>query len=208
MSTAIIDERQEIEEMLDTLSEEHLSEVLNFLRYLLFKQTQIASGPYQVVDNFEGLWADYEISEADIAAARQELWANFGNKDISLIWYLAQPRKLSGAIRQVFQEADQGQAQILVPSIVLIEVIYIGDRQRIPASLVNRLFKIEDEAAGAAYQIVPLSKAVAVTARDFGPAVIPEMADRIIAATARHLDLPLLSSDAAIIDSGLVKIYS
>jgi PIN domain nuclease of toxin-antitoxin system len=124
----------------------------------------------------------------------------------SLIWHLAQPRKLSGEIRRVFQEADQGQTQIFVPSIVLIEVIYIGDRQRIPASLVNHLFKI-DEAGSAAYQIVPLSKAVALTARDFGPAVIPEMADRIIAATARHLDLPLLSSDATIIASGMVKIY-
>jgi PIN domain nuclease of toxin-antitoxin system len=125
----------------------------------------------------------------------------------SLIWHLAQPRKLSAEVRRVFQKADQGQAQILIPSIVLIEVIYIGDRQHIPASLVNRLFKIEDEAANAAYQIVPLSKAVAVIARDFGPAVIPEMADRIIAATARYLDLPLLSSDTAIIESGLVKIY-
>src|SRR5262245_37871494 len=120
----------------------------------------------------------------------------------SLIWHLSQPRKLSAEIRQVFQKADQGQAQILAPSIVLIEMIFIGDRQRIPASLVNRLFKI-DEAADAAYQIIPLSKAVAVTARDFGPAVIPELADRIIAATARYLDLPLLTSDTSIIESGM-----
>jgi PIN domain nuclease of toxin-antitoxin system len=124
----------------------------------------------------------------------------------SLIWHLTQPRKLPSKIRRVFQEADQGQAQILVPSIVLIEVIFIGDRQRIPTSLVNRLFNM-DEAANAAYQVVPLSKAVAVTARDFGPAVIPEMADRIIAATAKHLALPLLTSDTAILESGLVKVY-
>jgi hypothetical protein len=39
-----------------------------------------ATGPYQVVDNFEGLWADYAISEADIAAARQELWATLDVK--------------------------------------------------------------------------------------------------------------------------------
>lgn len=124
----------------------------------------------------------------------------------SLIWHLSQPRKLSTKIRRVFQEADQGQAQILVPSIVLMEVIFIGDRQRIPEALVNRLFKI-DEVAGAAYQVVPLSKAVAVTAHDFGPAVIPEMADRIIAATAKYLNLPLLTFDPAIIESGLVKVY-
>jgi len=82
MPTAIVRERQEIEEMLDSLSEENLNELLNFLHYLLFKQNQIAAGPYQVVDQFEGLWADYDISEADIAAARQELWANFGHKNV------------------------------------------------------------------------------------------------------------------------------
>ncbi|HXV44436.1 MAG TPA: hypothetical protein VEC96_15335 [Anaerolineae bacterium] len=79
MHTTIVHERQEIEEMLDTLSDENLNELLNFLHYLLFKQNQTATGPYQVVDKFEGLWADYAITEADIAAARQEMWANFGH---------------------------------------------------------------------------------------------------------------------------------
>jgi hypothetical protein len=82
MPTTIVDERQEIEEMLDTLSEENLSEVVHYLRYLLFKQTQTATNSYEIVDNFEGLWADYAINEADIAAARQELWTNFGHKDV------------------------------------------------------------------------------------------------------------------------------
>ena len=123
----------------------------------------------------------------------------------SLIWHLSQPRKLSSRIRRIFQEADQGQSQILVPSIVLIEVIFIGDRQRIPASLVTRLFNI-DESTNAAYQVMPLSKGVAVTAREFGPAAIPEMADRIIAATANYLELPLLTSDKVIVESGLVKV--
>lgn len=124
----------------------------------------------------------------------------------SIIWYLSQPRKLSTKARRVFQQADQGQAQILIPSIVLVEVIFIGDRRRIPASLVNGLFNI-DEGNNANYRIAPLSKAVAVVVRDFGPAAIPEMADRIIAATARHLNLPLLTSDSVIINSGLVKVY-
>ena len=124
----------------------------------------------------------------------------------SIIWYLSQPRKLSAKVRRIFRETDQGQVQILIPSIVLIEMIFIGNRQRIPASLVNRLFNI-DEGANTNYRIAPLSKAVAVTARDFGPAAIPEMADRIIAATARQLDLPLITSDPAIIASELVRIY-
>lgn len=124
----------------------------------------------------------------------------------SIIWYLSQPRKLTSRVRRVFQDADRGQTQILVSSIVLLEAIFIGDRQRIPASLVNRLFNI-DEAPNAAYRVVPLSKAIAVAARYFGPVAIPEMADRIIAATAKSLNLPLLTSDQAIIESELVEVY-
>jgi predicted nucleic acid-binding protein len=43
-------------------------------------------------------------------------------------------------------------------------------------------------------------------AKDFGPAAVPEMPDRIIAATARALDVPLLTTDPAIAESGLVKV--
>lgn len=41
--------------------------------------------------------------------------------------------------------------------------------------------------------------------RTIGPAAIPELSDRIIAATALALDLPLLTTDSAIIDSGLAE---
>jgi predicted nucleic acid-binding protein len=40
---------------------------------------------------------------------------------------------------------------------------------------------------------------------DFGPSAVPKLADRIIAATARALNLPLLTTDPEIAASGLVK---
>jgi PIN domain nuclease of toxin-antitoxin system len=46
--------------------------------------------------------------------------------------------------------------------------------------------------------IYPLNKAVALALSSFGPAVIPELADRIIAVTAVHLNLPLLTVDSSI----------
>ncbi len=41
---------------------------------------------------------------------------------------------------------------------------------------------------------------------DFGPVSVPELADRVIAATARALGLPLLTTDPAIAESGLVEV--
>ena len=74
--------RQEIEQLLDILPEDSLPEVLSFLQYLAFKQQQAMTGPYQVVEQFEGIWEGHEITEEDIAEARQELWGNFGNRDL------------------------------------------------------------------------------------------------------------------------------
>ena len=51
-----------------------------------------------------------------------------------------------------------------------------------------------------------LDVAVARAVADFGLSAVPELADRIIAATARALNLPLLTTDPAIAASGLVKV--
>jgi predicted nucleic acid-binding protein len=53
---------------------------------------------------------------------------------------------------------------------------------------------------------VPLDVRVARAVSEFGPSAVPELADRIVAATARALNLPLLTTDPTIEESGLVKV--
>jgi hypothetical protein len=62
------------------------------------------------------------------------------------------------------------------------------------------------EDASATIYITSLNLAVAIAMSEFGPAAIPEMVDRVIAATVRALNAPLLTTDLVIIESGLVKI--
>ncbi|HFD39583.1 MAG TPA: PIN domain-containing protein [Anaerolineae bacterium] len=123
----------------------------------------------------------------------------------ALIWHMAQSRKLSRKAKRAFHQAEEGLAQILVPSIVLVECAFIFTRNRIPYHILEQVFAIT-EAQDANLRVVPLDLAIAHATRDFGPASVPEMADRIIAATARSLHLPLLTTDAAITASGLVQV--
>jgi PIN domain nuclease of toxin-antitoxin system len=51
---------------------------------------------------------------------------------------------------------------------------------------------------GENYQLAPLNLAVTEGLRQIPRAVVPDMPDRIIAATALVMDLPLLSTDAKI----------
>ncbi|MBC8264822.1 MAG: PIN domain-containing protein [Anaerolineales bacterium] len=123
----------------------------------------------------------------------------------SITWQLAEDRHLSRRARKIFESADEGHVQVLVPSIVLVEAIFLMQRQRIPKSRVSQLFELSED-ADANFYVVPLNMAVAQAVSDFGPAAIPDMPDRIIAATARALNLPLITVDPIIAESDLLEV--
>lgn len=122
-----------------------------------------------------------------------------------LVGYLGKDRHLPRAARAGFDSAKQGRAQILVPSIVLVETLFLVQRQRISQAIADELILLSDVSDSAMY-VVPLDMSVVRSMQDFGPAAVPEMADRVIAATARSLSLPLLTVDHAIAASGLVEV--
>ena len=122
-----------------------------------------------------------------------------------LVWYLAGDRRLPKATKSAFEAAKQGRSQILIPSIALVEVLFLLQRKRIPESVVRDLLSLP-EMTDAELCVVPLNMAVVRAMQDFGPAAVPELADRVIAATARALGLPLLTVDPVIAESGLVEV--
>ena len=124
-----------------------------------------------------------------------------------LIWYLAKHRRLPRRVRAVFEAGKQGNAQALVPSICLIETLYLLQRQRVKANVV-RAVMAHPETHDAAIFVVPLDMKVANAVADFGPAVVTDLPDRVIAATARAYGLPLLSTDHAIAESGMVEVIN
>jgi PIN domain nuclease of toxin-antitoxin system len=56
-----------------------------------------------------------------------------------LIWALSNDPQLSTAAQVAFAEADAGQAIIIIPPIVAIEMIYLSERGRIPLPLCRYL---------------------------------------------------------------------
>jgi len=123
-----------------------------------------------------------------------------------IIWYFTEDeRRMPKAARAAFKAVGDGTAQVLIPSIVLVEAPFLAERQRVPRAILAELMALSD-APTSSICVVPLDLAVARAVSDFGPAAVPELADRIIAATARALNLPLLTTDPAIAASGLVKV--
>ena len=122
-----------------------------------------------------------------------------------LLWHMAQDRHLPKAAKSVFAASETGRVQILVPSMVLVETVFLLQRQRIKQATLDQLLQLSEDPA-ASICVVPLDMNVVQAVADFGPASVPELADRIIAATARALGLPLLTTDPAIAKSGLVEV--
>lgn len=122
-----------------------------------------------------------------------------------LLWYLTDDRRLPKAVSKVYDATEKGRAQVLVPSIVVVEAIFLLQRQRIVQSVLDQLLHLPEEPTATLY-VTPLNLAVVLAVNAFGPAAIAELADRIIAATAYTLSLPLLTTDHVIIESNLVKV--
>jgi len=81
-----------------------------------------------------------------------------------------------------------------------MEVMYLFEKNRIEIGLLQTENLMESQN----YQFEPLSFEILKTASVIDD--IPELHDRLIAATARHLDLPLITNDPVIMKSRFVQI--
>jgi predicted nucleic acid-binding protein len=97
---------------------------------------------------------------------------------------------LSPQARAIFREADLGRVQIIIPAMVLVEVMYLAERNRITTQLAEVIALVK---ASTNYIIVPLDEIVISVAQTL-PTVI-ELHDRLIAATAKALDIALITKD-------------
>jgi PIN domain nuclease of toxin-antitoxin system len=124
----------------------------------------------------------------------------------ALIWYLYGDSRLSQTARQFMSTAsDEGQ-QLAVSSITLVEMVYLIEKGRIAAESLSVTISALNSHQNALTEI-PLGIGVVRAMSTTDAAQIPDMPDRIIAATAVYLQVPLISRDARIRVSSLQTIW-
>lgn len=123
-----------------------------------------------------------------------------------LIWYLEDSPRLSPAAREAFDACDRGEALIFVPTICLVEIVYLEEKGRIPSELRAQL-QAHLQAGITGLLLAPLTREVAEALPQVPRAEVPDMPDRIIAATAVELGLPLISRDRRIELSAVETIW-
>ncbi|APB34840.1 PilT protein domain protein [Gloeomargarita lithophora Alchichica-D10] len=110
------------------------------------------------------------------------------------VWYILQPERLSNAALKALEYTVNGGEIIYLYSISTVEICFLIERGRLPAIVLERLTKAINQ-PDSSVVIVPLDQAISLTVRQIDRATVPEMPDRIIAATALHLKIPLITRD-------------
>jgi predicted nucleic acid-binding protein len=109
-------------------------------------------------------------------------------------------RKSGTNVKQILTDAENGNAVVHVPAIVFAEILYLSEKKPIVLTLSdveNHLSKFPN------FRSQELSFEIVKTAETITD--IPELHDRLIAATAKHLGLKLITNDPKIQNSAFVK---
>lgn len=119
---------------------------------------------------------------------------------VTIVRHFSQHGEIGEAAARILDPSDENEDLFVVSVISLMEVMYLAERNRIQVNLDDTLAKIE---ASANYAIIDLNADIlrTTTTVDF-----PELHDRLILATAKWLDIPVLSSDRAFGNVDDVKV--
>ena len=112
----------------------------------------------------------------------------------TIIWYLRSPEKLSTNAVTSLDNALNNDESIFISAISLVEMNYLVEKNRIPTSSLEQLLQLIDDSL-VKLVVVPLDTPVAKAFTQIPREIVPEMGDRIIAATSLYLDLPLVTKD-------------
>lgn len=124
----------------------------------------------------------------------------------ALHWYLFDDHQLSNTARDFLDQAQANQDVVAVSSITIIELTYLTEKKRVSAELLPRVLEVLADPTTIFYEI-SLDNAVARAVSRISREQVPDMPDRIIAATALYLNVPVISRDSKIKLSTIETIW-
>ena len=124
----------------------------------------------------------------------------------AMLWYIFTDPRLSHTARRTIENAMASGDQIAISSITLAEIIYLSEKGRVHSDTFTRLL-LALENPDPLFVEVPFDRHIAEAMRKVERNEIPDLPDRIIAATGLHLGVPVITADRKIRLSGVSTIW-
>jgi PIN domain nuclease of toxin-antitoxin system len=123
----------------------------------------------------------------------------------ALLWFLFNPKRLSHAAHSALTAAESSGA-VYASTISVIEVRYLVEKSRIPSETYDDLvMAIHDP--DIALTLLPIDLDISLAIERIPRDTVPDLPDRIIAATALSHSLPLVTADRKIRASRITTIW-
>jgi PIN domain nuclease of toxin-antitoxin system len=124
----------------------------------------------------------------------------------AVIWYLYSDPRLGREASALIDQTVADGDFIGVSAISLAEMVYLMEKGRLPSNvLMDTIAAIVD--SNTVLKQIAVHEAVVLKMNEVPRNDIPDLPDRIIAATARYYDVPILSRDRRIRSSSVQSIW-
>jgi PIN domain nuclease of toxin-antitoxin system len=118
----------------------------------------------------------------------------------ALAWFISEDKRLSPTATEILCQAESGEVQVLIPTLVIAELTHIAQKKKIAVTIETLLEKINK---GDGFNIVSFDFPIVQTMLQ-----LPEnwdIHDRIIAATASYYQAILITRDEMLRNSSGIK---
>ena len=112
----------------------------------------------------------------------------------ALIWYLYAMPELSADAKNYMDNVAASGGKIFVPTITFVEITYLAEKGRLGANVLPRI-NYAIQMPNSVLVPIELSYPITNSLGQIPRSIVPDMPDRIIATTALHLNLPLVTKD-------------
>jgi PIN domain nuclease of toxin-antitoxin system len=122
------------------------------------------------------------------------------------LWHLFDDARLSTAAGAFISEAATARRKIAISTISLAEVVYLIEKNRLPPSAYEELTQALADPEHVLTEAV-FTAAIVQAMRQVSRAEVPDMPDRVVAATAVYFDVPVISRDSRICAASVKTVW-
>jgi PIN domain nuclease of toxin-antitoxin system len=122
------------------------------------------------------------------------------------LWYLFADARLSIAAKAFIDRAADARNKIVLSVISLAEVVYLVEKNRLPVSAYDDLRQALDDPDHVFHEAT-FTVQIVESMRLIPRQTVPDMPDRMVAATAVYLGVPIITRDARIRAANLQTVW-